>query len=442
MAEPTRIRTKAEEALANHFAALDGDDPIREIRATAFDAFLSKGLPHRRIEDWKYTDLRNLMREAPGPAVPAGIDDARAALAGADVFDGVDRARLVFVNGVFMPSLSDMAGVAGDIEFASLNAFLARGGAVLDRFAGTDPGESPILALNSAFVRDGAILRVKDGAKLSRAVEIANVFAGGKPGLQTMRHQVRIGRGAEATILETFSGPDGVAYQTNAVTEVQVDADARVRWVVAQEEGAEAIHLHMLIPRIADRAVFDPFNFATGARVARAEIRLAFEGEAASAGIRGIAVARGRQHLDATLIVDHALPNCTSKELFKAAIGGEAKGVFQGKIIVRPDAQKTDGQMMSQALLLSDGAEFSNKPELEIFADDVICGHGATCGQIDEDMLFFLRSRGIDKSEAERLLIQAFLAEAIEEIGEEAVVSALEARTRHWLGAEQEVLSA
>ncbi|MGQ7791651.1 Fe-S cluster assembly protein SufD [Faunimonas sp. B44] len=435
MAEPTRIRTKAEEALANHFAALSGEDPIRDLRATAFDAFASTGLPHRRVEDWKYTDLRALMREAPGPAAPAGIDAAKDALARADLFGGIDRARIVFVNSVFMPGLSAMAGLEGDIEFASLNAFLARGGAVLDRFTGTDPGESPILALNGAFVRDGAILRIRDGAKLAKPVEIVSVFAGGEPGLQTMRNQVRIGAGAEATVLQTFSGPDGLAYQTNAVTEVQVDADANVRWVAAQEEGDAAIHLHMLIPRIADRAVFDPFSFVAGARVSRTEIRLAFEGEHALAGIRGATVGRGRQHLDTTLIVDHALPNCASKEHFKAVLADEAVGVFQGKIIVRQDAQKTDGKMMSQALLLSEGAEFANKPELEIFADDVVCGHGATCGQIDEEMLFFLRSRGIEKAEAERLLIQAFLAEVIEEIGDEAIIEALEARTARIFGA-------
>lgn len=438
MAEmPTRIRTKAEEALAKHFAALDGDDPMREIRATAFDSFLATGLPHRRIEDWKYTDLRSLVRDAPAPAAPASPQDARAALERADVFDGIDRARIVFVNGHFMPALSDLAGIETHLDFASLGRFLAQGGAILDR--SLDSTGAPIFALNSAFVRDGAVIRIHNGARLARPVEIASVFAGSTPGLQTLRHQVAIGAGVEATILQTFSGPDGVAYHTNAVTEVQVGDGANLRWITAQEEGDEAIHLSMLLPRLGADVRFDPFVFAAGSLVARSETRLAFEGEGSQVGLRGATIARGRQHMDTTLVVNHSVPRCGGQEYFKAAMDGESQGVFQGKIIVEPGAQKTDSKMMSRALLLSETSEFVNKPELEIFADDVVCGHGATCGQIDEEMLFFMRSRGIEKAEAERMLVQAFLADAIELIGDDQIIAALEARTRRWLGMRDEL---
>jgi Fe-S cluster assembly protein SufD len=429
---PTRIRTKAEEALAQHFSALDRSDPMREARAAAFETFLEKGLPHRRIEDWKYTDLRALMRDAPAPAAPASAEEAKAALTRADVFAGMDRAKIVFVNGQFVPSLSDIAGLEEAVDFASLGRFLAQGGAILDR--SLDPAEAPIFALNSAFVRDGAVLRIHDGAKLARPVEIVNVFAGGEPGLQTLRHQVAIGAGVEATILLTFSGPDGVGYHTNAVTEVQVGDGAKLRWITAQEEGSEAIHLSMLLPRLGADVEFDPFIFAAGALVARNETRLGFEGEGSQVGLRGATIARGRQHMDTTLVVNHSVPRCGGQEYFKSAMDGQSSGVFQGKIIVEPGAQKTDSKMMSRALLLSETAEFTNKPELEIFADDVVCGHGATCGQIDENMLFFMRSRGIEKAEAERLLVQAFLADAIELIADEAIIEALEARTRRWLG--------
>jgi Fe-S cluster assembly protein SufD len=438
--QPTRIRTKAEEALATHFASLSGDDPMREIRATAFDAFIEKGLPHRRIEDWKYTDLRSLMRDAPVPAAPAAPDVARAALDRADVFANMDRARIVFVNGYFVPALSDVAGVEEDIDFASFGRFLAQGGAILDR--SLDPAEAPIFALNSAFVRDGAVLRIRHGAKLARPIEIATVFAGAKPGLQTLRNQVVVGPGAEAEILQTFSGPDGVAYQTNVVTEAQVGAKARVRWISAQEEGSEAVHLSMLLPRLGGDVRFDPFVFQAGALVSRNEIRLAFDDEGSQVGLRGATIARGKQHMDTTLVVNHSAARCGGQEYFKAAMDGESRGVFQGKIIVEPGAQKTDSKMMSRALLLSENAEFANKPELEIFADDVVCGHGATCGRIDEQMLFFLRSRGIEKAEAERMLVQAFLADAIELIGDEAVIEALEARTRRWLGMAAESMEA
>jgi Fe-S cluster assembly protein SufD len=204
--------------------------------------------------------------------------------------------------------------------------------------------------------------------------------------------------------------------------------------VTAQEEGSEAIHLSLLLPRVGANVRFDPFVFAAGALVARAELRVGFEAEGSQMGLRGATIARGKQHLDTTLVVNHTAPHCGGQEYFKAAMDGQSRGVFQGKIIVEPGAQKTDSKMMSRALLLSDGAEFSNKPELEIFADDVVCGHGATCGRIDENMLFFMRSRGIEKREAERMLVQAFLADAIELIGDERMIAALEARTSRWLG--------
>jgi Fe-S cluster assembly protein SufD len=434
--QPTRIRTKAEEALAHHFASLAGDDPMRDIRTTAFDAFMEKGLPHRRIEEWKYTDLRALMRDAPEPAPAASPADAKAALARADVFDGMDRARIVFVNGHFVPALSDMGGVEGAIDFASFGRFLADGGAILDR--SLDPAEAPIFALNTAFVRDGAVLKIRDGAKLARPVEIVTVFAGAEPGLQTIRHQIAIGAGADATILQTYAGPDGTPYQTNVVTETQIGDGANIRWVSAQEEGGEAIHLSLLLARLGSDVRFDPFAFVAGALVSRSEIRLAFDGDGSNVGLAGATIARGRQHVDTTLVVNHAALRCGGKEYFKAAMDGQSSGVFQGKIIVEPGAQKTDSKMMSRALLLSEAAEFTNKPELEIFADDVVCGHGATCGQIDKQMLFFLRSRGIGKEEAERLLVQAFLADAIELISDEQIIGALEARTERWLATEAE----
>jgi Fe-S cluster assembly protein SufD len=434
--QPTRIRTKAEEALEGYFSALPGDDPMHRVRADAFGAFLARGLPHRRIEEWKYTDLRALISDVPPPARPASPAASREALSRADIFAPIERARIVFVNGQFVPSLSDLAGIEGDVEFASLGRFLADGGALLDR--ALDPAEAPVFALNSAFVSDGAVLRIRNGAALKRPVEVVNLFAGDAPGLQTLRHQIAIGAGAKATLFLTFSGPDGLAYQTNCVTELAIGDDAEVSLVTAQEEGDQAIHLALLLPRLAAKVKFEPFAFAAGALVARSEIRMAFEDEGSSVGLRGVTIGRGKQHLDTTLVVDHAAGHCGGQEYFKAAMDGQSQGVFQGKIIVEPGAQKTDSKMMSRALLLSESAEFANKPELEIFADDVVCGHGATCGRIDEQMLFFLRSRGIEKAEAERILVLAFLAEAIELIGDEAIVVALEARVRQRLGMEAE----
>src|SRR6185503_7361034 len=203
-----------------------------------------------------------------------------------------------------------------------------------------------------------------------------------------------------------------------------------------QEEGDQALHLGLLLPRLGNDVRFDPFGFNVGALVARSEVRMTYEGEGSEVGLSGVTIGRGKQHVDTTLVVSHAAPRCAGKEYFKAAMDEQSSGVFQGKIVVEPGAQKTDSKMMSRALLLSPTAEFANKPELEIFADDVVCGHGATCGRIDEQMLFFLRSRGIPKAEAERMLVLAFLAEAIEMIDDEKIVEALEARMRRRLGME------
>jgi Fe-S cluster assembly protein SufD len=429
---PTRIRTTAEEALAKHFSAFQRGDAMQDVRAAAFDAVMSRGLPHRRMEEWKYTDLRALIRDVPTPAAPAVSAEARAGVAAADVFAGMDRARIVFVNGQFAPASSDLAGIEDDVEFASMGRFLVDGSAILD--GPSESQEAPILALNSAFVSDGAVLRLRAGAKLARPLEIAHVFAGAEAGLQTLRHQVAAGAGVEATILQTFSGPAGVAYHTNCVTELRVEDDAWLRWVIAQEEGDAAVHLSMLLPKLGRGVRFEPFSFSAGALVARSELRVAFEDEGSRMDLAGATVAGDRQHIDTTLVVNHAAPRCGGQELFKSAMSGRSQGVFQGKIVVEPGAQKTDSKMMSRALLLSESAEFVNKPELEIFADDVVCGHGATCGQIDREMLFFLRSRGIAREEAQRMLVQAFLAEAIEKIGDAAIVAALEARTSRRLG--------
>lgn len=427
------VASIAEESLSANFAAMPDSDPLHSARAVAFADIADRGLPHRRIEDWKYTDLRNLMGAVPPPAVAPTPPETSAAIANVDLFEDIDRGRLVFANGHFIPGLSDLAGLEGDIEFHSFGRFLADGGTILDPFQGAENVDSPIQSLNCAFVTDGAVVRVKPGAKLAKPLEIVTLFCGEAPGLQSLRNQIDVGEGAQVTLLQTIAGPDGQRYHTNIVSEIRVGDDAVLNWITAREEGDEAVHLNLMLPRLGARAVFNPFLFAAGGAISRSEMRLEFQGEGAKAAICGTAIAGNGQHGDITLFVDHAVPGCSSQEYFKAALDGDAKGVFQGRILVRPHAQKTDGKMMSQALLLSDRAEFHNKPELEIFADDVTCGHGATCGDIDEEMLFFLRSRGIGKQEAEQLLVQAFLAEAIDEISDEKIAALLEERTWTWL---------
>jgi Fe-S cluster assembly protein SufD len=251
-----------------------------------------------------------------------------------------------------------------------------------------------------------------------------------------MRSLVVVEKGARVMLIESYEGPAGVDYQVNAALELVVADAAHVDHVKLIGEGAKALHVSTLLAAIGAHARFNDFTFTTGGAVVRNQIFLRFDGEETVAGIRGATLLQGRQHADTSLVADHVAVGCQSRELFKSVLDGDSHGVFQGKIIVRPGAQKTDARMMTQALLLSDRAEADNKPELEIFADDVQCGHGATAGALDQDLLFYLKARGIPQKEAEALLIRSFVGEAIEgiehaglrEILMEAVAAHLAAR--------------
>jgi Fe-S cluster assembly protein SufD len=221
----------------------------------------------------------------------------------------------------------------------------------------------------------------------------------------------------------------------NAAIEVVIGDKAHVDHVKIIGEGANALHVSTLMARIGAHARFNDFTFTTGGAVVRNQLFLRFDGEDTVAGIRGATLLKGRQHVDTTIVADHVAVGCQSRELFKSVLDDESRGVFQGKIIVRPGAQKTDARMMTRALLLSENAEADNKPELEIFADDVQCGHGATSGALDQNLLFYLKARGIPHEEAEALLIQSFVGEAVEGIEHAGLREVLMEAVAAWLKA-------
>lgn len=432
--DPKVPRTAAELGIIDQYAsaksALPGDAAVADIREKAFAGFQAKGLPHRRVEEWKYTDLRREMREALPLAEAAEAASAKQAVAAVNDFGAAVGYRIVFVNGLYAADLSDIDGLDG-VAVASLNAELAKGRpeGLGELAVGVDDAA---LNLNTAFMRDGAVIRVADGAIVDKSIELLHIATG--PAAATyLRHVVHVGAGAKVRFLDAYEGFQSSGYQTNVAVELYAADGADVGWVKLQEEAHDALHVGSFLTRLGEKVEFNHFTFTSGARVSRGQAFVTFAGEHSSAGLRGATLIAEDQHADITLVIDHAVPNCDSREYFKAAIDGRAKGVFQGRINVHPHAQKTDGQMMTQSLLLSDEAEMAYKPELEIFADDVQCAHGATSGQIDEDLLFYLRARGIPEAEARTLLVLAFLAEAIEEIGEEDVVASLEERTRAWL---------
>ncbi|OZA01384.1 MAG: Fe-S cluster assembly protein SufD [Rhizobiales bacterium 17-65-6] len=432
-------RTAAEEALVAHADQRVAAEPVAgplagrlgELRRAARDAFAANGLPHRRVEEWKYTDLRALLRTA-APA-PAPVSTADVAAAGAEAVAFPDVRRILFVNGQLVASASDLSAEAG-LSILPLSEALASGQGAIEKLNTLAPQKyDGVLALNAAFLDEGLVIRVDAGAHIARPVHIAHVVTGTEASATYTRLLVDVGAGAKATFVESFQGTEGVAYQTNDAVELFVGDGAHLDYVRVQEESLSALHLATMMVEIGHETKLHTFTLTTGAKASRVSLYGRFSGTHSHAGLRGATLLKGGQHADMTLLLDHAVSNCESRELFKTVLADESRGVFQGKIVVRQDAQKTDGRMMSQALLLGDEAEMDNKPELEIFADDVQCGHGATAGSLDEDLLFYLKARGIPAKEAEALLIQAFVGEAIEFVENDGLRDALIDRAEGWL---------
>jgi Fe-S cluster assembly protein SufD len=397
--------------------------------------FAKEGLPHRRIEEWKYTDLRALMRDAkPLASPPDAAAKARAKSAGKLLGD-VEARRLVFVDGAFVPELSDTGKLESGLAVTSLADALTEGDPALAAHLGKlAPANDVAVALNTALMGDGAVIRIAAGSTIERPLHL--LFVNSEiPAATFVRSLVVVEEGARAMLIESHEGPAGSDYQVNAALELFVGDNAHVDHVKIVGEGSDALHVSTLAAAIGAHARFNSFTFTAGGAVVRNQLFLNFDGEGTVASIRGATLLKGRQHADTTLVANHIARDCQSREVFKSVLDDEAHGVFQGRIIVKPRAQKTDAKMMTRALLLSDRAEADNKPELEIFADDVQCGHGATAGALDEDLKFYLMARGIPAVEAEALLIQAFLGEAIEGIEHAGLREALMESVAAWLKA-------
>jgi Fe-S cluster assembly protein SufD len=439
-AEVRPIKTAAETALTQSFAAvkraLPGAGTVGALREDAFRRFETEGLPHRRVEEWKYTDLRALMRDAkPLAAVPDAAAKARAKDALA-MLDAIEARRVVFVDGALTPELSDLAGLEAGLTIRSMAQALAAGDRdLLAHLGRIVPTDDVAVALNTAFMGDGAVIHVAQGVALAQPIHLVFVNAGGEPASVFARSLVIIEEGARAMLVESHVGSTTSEDQVNTALELKVGDGAHVDHIKITGDGAGALHVSTLMAAIGAHARFNEFLFTTGGAVVRNQAFVRFDGEGTIAGIRGASLLKGRQHADTTLVADHATADCTSREVFKSVLDEEGRSVFQGKIIVRRDAQKTDAKMATHALLLSETAEADNKPELEIFADDVQCGHGATSGALDEDLLFYLKARGIPAKEAEALLIQAFVGEAVEGIEHAGLRDALMDHVVAWLEA-------
>ncbi len=382
------------------------------------------GLPGRRDEYWRFTDPTTLNDPEPAPA--AAFADGEA-----PVFDDVDRLRIVFVDGVFDAEASDpLVGVGLEIERLSdamrRDIHWARDVYGVLEARGQTPVARPFAALNTATASDGVVIRAT--GKVARPVHLIYLHRS-ETSDATLHHVVKVEKGAQLTLLE--SGP--AAARFNKVMEVEVASGAAFHHVRAQGRDHRRRAITHVFARLGERSVYKSFTLTMNGVLTRNEQVVELTGDEAVAHVAGACVGDGDFHHDDTVFVTHDAVACESRQVFKKVLRNGATGVFQGKILVKPGAQQTDGYQISQSLLLDEDAQFLAKPELEIYADDVKCSHGSTSGAIDETALYYLRSRGVPKGEATDLLVLSFLAEALAEIEDQALAGEIQSRLEGWL---------
>jgi Fe-S cluster assembly protein SufD len=417
------MRTPVEDALIAEAARSAGANDNRSpLRTKGLQQLQEYGLPHRRVEQWKYTDLRSFWREPLAVAQKPNEALIAAAKQLPPAFDA-ERIGLSFVNGHFIQA-SELPKGMEVISLEKENNVKILANAL-------EGWNDPLLALNSAFLNAGAVIRLAKNAVIEKIIHL-DFRTVGSASASYPRIIVLIEEGARGTFFETHVSAEET-YACNGVVMFICAKDSRVDHIRMQAQSKKTIHVLSSVIELGKNTNFNSFALEQGSGLSRNQYFIRQKGENAQIGLAGVTLAAGKQHLDTTLIVDHAVPHGVSREQFRQVIANEARGVFQGKVIVRPHAQKADGRMNARGLLLSESAEFYAKPELEIYADDVLCAHGATAGQLDQDLLFYLRARGINEHAAKALLTKAFLAEPVEQIANEALRAAMMARCEAWL---------
>lgn len=431
-------------ALAGTFdeasARLPGADLawLDALRSQGIETYRAHGLPSRKVEAWRYTNLGAMEQHGFAPraeAAPLAALPEGAALA----VEGA--CQIVFVNGRLRADLSDLDSLPEGVTAYSLAEKLESDGELEELIApAAKGGDGALAALNDAFMADGLLLCIAAGAVVETPVHLISVGVpvSGQAVAFHPRNLVIAAKGSRATLVESHIGAGEGAYFSNSVTDIRVEKGATLTHAKLQDEGPRAFHVALGRVRIGDDAVYDNFTLNRGAELARNEIHARIDGSGAECRLNGAYLATGRQHVDNTTVIDHKAPGSRSSEVFKGALDEKARGVFQGRIVVHRGAQETDGHQLNKTLLLDRDAEMDTKPELEIYADDVKCSHGATIGELDDMALFYLRARGIDEATARDMLVSAFLNEAVEELRVPALADAFRARIEGWVEARHE----
>jgi Fe-S cluster assembly protein SufD len=395
-------------------------------RSEALEILGERGLPSQRDEDWKYTSIKPITRSRFSPAV-SGVDCSEDFIAGSAI-ENLDAWQLVFADGFHLPHRSKTNGLPEGVQVAGLAEALTRDpGPIVDRL-GSAVGKMPhgFAAMNSAFVGDGALVEVAPGVQLEKPIELLFVSGCSGEGFLSMpRNLVILGEGSQCSIIERHISFGAERSLSNSLTEIILDKNATLNYCCAQDQAERTFHVGGLFARLAHSAKLKATTVTVGKAWVRNDARVDLDAEGAHANLDGAYLAFGRCHVDNHTHISHNAPECTSRECYKGVLGDRGHAVFHGRIVVQPNAQKTDSEQSNQNLLLSADAQIDTKPQLEIYADDVKCAHGATVGQMDEAALFYLVSRGVDRETARRMLTQAFAAEILETVTPPALQSYL-----------------
>jgi Fe-S cluster assembly protein SufD len=402
---------------------------LEDLRDRAAARFTALGFPTVRDEEWRFTNVAPIAAEEFRAAGPDAALATEAELSGYLYSDAA--VRVVVVNGQYVPALSRTAGLPAGVRVGSLAAAITDHTEVVQRYLGrlAEFGSRAFTALNTALTADGAYVYIPDGVVLDQPVHLLFVTTAAPasgPIMSTARALIVAGERSQARIVETYVGPRGASYFTNAVTEVVAGEGSVIDHYKVQQESFAAFHIASMHVHAARSANFSSHSFSLGGRLARNDANALLDGEGAECTLNGLYLADGDRLIDNHTSIDHAKAHCPSHEIYKGILGGRARAVFNGKIVVRQDAQKTDAKQTNRALLLSDEAMINTKPQLEIFADDVKCTHGAAIGQLDEDAIFYLRARGLTYFEARDMLIHAFAGDILDRVKIAPLRAALE----------------
>ena len=417
--KPVAGKTDVHRAAFDRSAETGGQPWLAPLRQAAIARFSELGFPTTHDEDWRFTNVAPIAALPFKPILEAAKTDVTAAVVARYSFTGLKASRLVFLNGYYSPELSSVLPAPDGVKIGSLAAALKTDSALIQKHLARHATgqDNAFSSLNTAFFRDGAFIYVPANVTVAEPVHLLFLTTAAEAGATTHpRNLIIAEKGSRLTVIESYAGTGNAATFTNAVEELVIGENAVVEHCKFQDENPAAFHIAAIHAHLGRNCNFIAHSIATGARLSRNNIRTSLADEGVECVLNGLYLTRDEQLADHHMIVEHAMPHCNSHEYYNGILDGRSKGVFHGRILVRPNAQKTDAKQTNKNLLLSDDATADTKPQLEIYADDVKCTHGATIGQLNDESIFYLRARGIGLETARRMLIHAFAGEIIDRI--------------------------